>query len=302
MHIRIRTHSKVNAWLQVMPKTAATGPLHEIISLFLPLEVGDLLLITACSSSQDSFRLTSNRPDLVPGNSLESAWQAFSTASGASRRRAHFTLTVQLEKHLPEKTGLGAGSGDAGAFLVFLNQLYGLPFSASQLRMVAYSVGSDVPFFIEARPSIVRSTGNQIFPLDPLPPLACCIVVPTFRISTKDAFAHLDALMVAQGPSSTAPFMNLKTAVGILETGVSPQRQLSSEQLNSFEAVLTEQEKAVVYSLKKELLAQGALLAGLSGSGSAVYGVYTTRAAAEAAALDMARNFPSLQILTTDVL
>ncbi len=301
VQIVVQTHTKINAWLQVMPRPTSTAALHELVSIFLPLQAGDCLRVMATPARKAVFHLTSNRSDLIPGNSLEVAWQIFITALKNKELTPSFMIDAYLEKHIPERTGLGAGSGDAGAMLVLLNRLHDLPFTVSQLRVLASHAGSDVPFFIESRPSIVYGTGNQIEPLETLPSLAFCIALPSFRIGTKEAFNRLDDVVATSGESAADPSLPLKTVLGILQMGETAQRQLPWQRLNSFEAVL-EGNAVSVDILKSIFLETGAILAGLSGSGSSVYGIYAKRATAETAARSIQNQFPEIRTFVTEML
>jgi len=117
MHLTIETRTKINAWLRVLPKRDGQA-LHELESLFLSVATGDRLHFDAFPSSSAEFHLTSNRPDLVPHNSVQQAWAAFNSAIEPHRGRRTLQISAYLEKRIPEKTGLGAGSGNAGAALL----------------------------------------------------------------------------------------------------------------------------------------------------------------------------------------
>ncbi|MGB9665767.1 MAG: 4-(cytidine 5'-diphospho)-2-C-methyl-D-erythritol kinase [Candidatus Cryosericum sp.] len=278
----LRTRAKVNAWLHVLPRRH-DEPLHEIESLFLPLVYGDDLIIQATPSDEPAFRLSSNRMDLLVNNSVEAAWQAFMNTLSHDARRLQWTIAAHLQKNIPERTGLGAGSGDAASMLLALNQLYERPLDEAQLLAVAGRLGSDVPFFIQHKCSIVQGTGQIVVPIPALPPLWCCLALPAFRTSTRAAYAALDEAMALQGTPATDPTVSLDSAIAALQTlSVLPAHE--SQRLNSFEAVLGG-DRPVFLEIRRVLLASGALLSGLSGSGSAIFGIYAERAAAEAAAL-----------------
>ncbi len=112
-HLRIDTKIKVNAWLRVLPRSGGRE-LHELESLFLSIATGDRLNLDAFPSTSAEFHLTSNRPDLLPRNSVQQAWLAFTTPFSRLPCVVPFNFRIS-GKHIPEKTGLGAGSGDAGA-------------------------------------------------------------------------------------------------------------------------------------------------------------------------------------------
>lgn len=295
----VDTKIKVNAWLRVLPRRDGLE-LHGLESLFLSIATGDLLHFDACPSASAEFHLTSNRRDLLPHNSVQQAWLAFTSAIQPLAGRRAFRISAYLEKLIPEKSGLGAGSGDAGAALLTLNQLYGFPLSKHQLIALATSLGSDVPFFVHTGPCIVRGTGEIVDPIPTLPPLWCCIVLPAFRINTSHAYAVLDEAIDRQGASAADPTVDLTAVIKALRTRT-PLRGPDETRLNSFEITLGDN-TASFLGIRSMLLSNGAILAGLSGSGSAVFGIYAERAATEAAALDVQRRVSAVRTFVAETL
>ncbi|MCE5193068.1 MAG: hypothetical protein ABFD13_05555 [Candidatus Cryosericum sp.] len=280
--LSITTTTKINAWLRILPRQNETH-LHELESLFLPVAYGDHFLIEACPSEEPELLLSSNRKDLLAENTVQTAWKAFVSTLSPGQVQPSYRIIVHLEKRVPEKTGLGGGSGDAGAMLLTLNQLHGSPLSEHELLSIAMRLGSDVPFFVQNSVSIVRGTGQIVDRIPPLPPLWCCIALPTFRVNTSQAYAVLDEVMATQGVSAVDPTVDLDSIVNVLRAGTALPDH-GKQRLNSFEAALGDN-LAAFLDIRTVLLTSGAILSGLSGSGSAVFGIYTERATAEAAAL-----------------
>ena len=298
-HLRIDTKIKVNAWLRVLPRSGGRE-LHELESLFLSIATGDRLNLDAFPSTSAEFHLTSNRPDLLPRNSVQQAWLAFTSAIQPLAVRRTFQISAYLEKHIPEKTGLGAGSGDAGAALLALNQLHGLPFNHHQLIALAASLGSDVPFFVESGSCIVQGLGDQLEPQPLFPHLTCCVVLPPFRVDTGHAYTLLDRAMDNGGMSAIDPSVSLAVVLEALRTLEPLSRRPASYRLNSFETTLGENTTSFL-SIRSALLTSGAILAGLSGSGSAIFGIYAERAAAEAAALDVQKRVSVTRTIVAEI-
>lgn len=299
MRLVVQTRTKINAWLRVSPLREGQ-PFHELESLFLPVDFGDRLLIDALPSSTSGLRLTSNRRDLLPQNSVGQAWQAFVDALARVPVHPTFWIDAYLEKRVPEQTGLGAGSGDAGEMLLLLNQLHAFPFSGLQLGVLARSLGSDVPFFVEKSPCVVRGTGDTVEPLPSFRRLVCCLVLPPFRVDTRTAYRTLDAVMRRQGTSSAEPSVSMETVMAALAAR-EPLRQASASRLNAF-AVALGDNTACFLAIRDALLANGAILSDLSGSGSVVFGIYARRAAAEAAALEVQQHFRATRTFVAEIL
>ena len=294
----VKTRINVNAWLHVLPRHD-DQELHELESLFLSVATGDQLRFDASPSVCADLNLTSNRPELIPHNSVQQAWTAFTNAVESVRDRCTLSISAYLEKRIPEKTGLGAGSGDAGATLLALNQLHGFPFSHDQLAALATSLGSDVPFFVESGPCIVSGAGEIVDPIPPFPPLWCCIALPAFGVDTRRAYAALDDAINHRGVSEIEPTTGLSLVMESLRTRTQLQAS-ETARLNSFEATLGEN-TASFLTIRNTLLAAGAILAGLSGSGSAIFGIYAERAAAAAAALDVQRRISVARALVAEI-
>lgn len=299
MRLTVETRTKINAWLRVLPKEKGST-LHGLESLFLPIALGDRLIVDTSLSETPGFLLSSNRPDLVPGNTVQQAWNAFVDSCPPAPGRPSFQIEVHLDKRIPEQTGLGAGSGDAGTMLLLLNQLHGFPFNKSQLHAIACQVGSDVPFFVESGPCIVRGTGDQVETLPRFPHLSCCIALPGFRVDTRNAYGLLDSAMAANGTSAADPSVSLEFVLEALQR-LEPFPGSEASRLNSFEATLGENTVGFL-NIRSMLLTSGAVLAGLSGSGSAVFGIYAERAAAEAAALELQRRVSAVQTFVAEIL
>jgi 4-diphosphocytidyl-2C-methyl-D-erythritol kinase len=146
----------------------------------------------------------------------------------------------------------------------------------------------------------VRGTGEIVDPIPPFPPLWCCIVLPTFRIDTRRAYAALDNAITREGASEVEPMVDVNSVIKALRTRVSLGGS-NEMRLNSFERTLGEN-AASFLSIRSMLLASDAILAGLSGSGSAVFGIYAERAAAEAAALDVQQRISAARTLVAEIL
>jgi len=299
MRLVVQTRTKVNAWLRVSPLSEGHA-FHELESLFLPVDFGDRMLIDAFRSSTSGLRLSSNRRDLLPQNSVTQAWQAFVNALAHVPAHPSFWMDVYLEKRVPEQTGLGAGSGDAGEMLLLLNQLHAFPFDNLQLSALAHSLGSDVPFFVERGPCVVRGTGDTVQPLPSFPRLVCCVVLPPFRVETGAAYRALDALMTHEGAPSAEPSVSLETVMDALARR-KPLHQAQTPRLNAFSVALGDN-AACFLAIRDMLLANGAILSDLSGSGSAVFGIYAKRATAEAAALGVQQHFRATRTFVAGIL
>jgi 4-diphosphocytidyl-2-C-methyl-D-erythritol kinase len=181
-------------------------------------------------------------------------------------------LDIRLQKRIPLGAGLGGGSSDAAAILLALPVLAGARLRLETLLALARQLGSDVPFFLLGGRAAGIGRGTEIFPLPDSPPLAAVLVTPGIHVSTAEAYRALS-------PRLTSEFEQNKI--------VSFQSQAwdvagSSAPVNDFETVVLKRHKALA-ELKRRLARCGAVQAMMTGSGSAVFGLFSSAALAASA-------------------
>lgn len=227
------------------------------------------------------FSAATNRP-YIPcddRNEAVKAARAFFAAAGLSGAGAF----IRINKRIPVCAGLGGGSSDAAAVLRALNRITGAGFSARELEEIAAGVGSDVPFCVSGGTVLAEGRGEKLTPLPPLPDCGVVICMPHFSSSTPELFARIDSR-----PSRCRPDTDgiLKAVASGSLTGV------SRRMYNVFEDVLGRR-GADIGKLKTRLLDLGAAGAVMSGTGSAVFGLFKdtdTAAAARDALADCCRE------------
>jgi 4-diphosphocytidyl-2-C-methyl-D-erythritol kinase len=173
-------------------------------------------------------------------------------------------LQVTLDKQVPTQAGLGGGSADAMAALRLLCAVWGVPPERALLARVGGRLGSDVPFFAWGGTALGLGRGDEIAPLPALPPLACAIVRPPFGVATADAYGWLAASRAAS-PPAVVPFDPPARAEEWLDRLAGCR--------NDFEPVVTARHPEIAEAVDA-LRDGGARLAMMSGSGSAVFGLF----------------------------
>lgn len=188
------------------------------------------------------------------------AAEAFFLRAGIQNLGAQITL----KKRVPVCAGMGGGSSDAAAVLRALNRLTGTGFSAAELEELGRGLGSDVPFCISGGASLGLGRGDALTPLPRLP--ACSIVIckPPFSISTPELFRLIDDRSSRAHPDTEG----LIAALRAQELSGVARRMF-----NVFEDVLPRRFSAIK-ALKSQLLDLGALGAVMSGTGSALFGIF----------------------------
>jgi len=224
---------------------------HELRTTFQSIALADTLTF---AQSRGPFQIVCDDP-ACPTDERNLVWRAAALLWKSSKRRgAPKGVTVVFQKRVPIQAGLGGGSSDAAAALRALTRLWRVRLEPHELRRLAAELGADVPYFLEGGTALGLNRGDVLVPLDDIARAWVVLVVPDFGVSTKDAFGWWDA---------------------------SSRRR--SRGANDLEAVVAARHP-IVRRLIRNLRREGASLASLSGSGSAVFGLFPTRAAAERAA------------------
>ena len=232
---------------------------HTLESVFVPLPWTDALELLPAPVGQLETSLTlTGRP--IPGDPAANlCLRAYALL------RADFPqlppAQLFLHKLVPIGAGLGGGSADAAFALKATNDLFSLGLSVENLEGYARRLGSDCAFFIQNKPVLAVGRGDVFEPIDlDLTGTACVVVFPNLHIGTAEAYAHI---------RPQRPAHPLRAA---LARPIAEWRETVS---NDFETALTPS-YPVLAEIKQQLYAAGATYASLSGSGSAVYGLWAS--------------------------
>jgi 4-diphosphocytidyl-2-C-methyl-D-erythritol kinase len=260
--VATRAHAKVNLDLRVLG-TRPDG-YHELRTVFQTIELHDTLI---CASRPGPFAVACETPG-VPLDDSNLVWKAAVGLWAALGRPGDpIDTVVTIEKAIPVQAGLGGGSADAAAALQGLGRLWGgAPIGL--LREVASSLGSDVSFFLSGGTALGLGRGEEIYPLVDLPAHAVVIVRPPFGVSTAEAYAWYDEDRMAglEEPRE-------------LQTLPVPWPTRAAQIFNDLEPPVVRRHPEIG-SLRTLLREAGAVAAAMSGSGSAVFGLFKSRAVA----------------------
>jgi 4-diphosphocytidyl-2-C-methyl-D-erythritol kinase len=265
----VRAHGKVNLDLRVAGRRA--DGYHELRTVFQAISLHDTLI---CTPHAGAFELDCDTPG-VPLDPSNLVWRAAEALWGAlGRPGVPGGLRIRIEKRIPPQAGLGGGSANAAAALLALGRLWRAGLPAEALTAIAGTLGADVPFFLTGGTALGLGRGDDIQPLADLPPHWLVLLVPSFGVSTADAFRWHDARSGERGVSSAQD-----TAAALPGTWPADVVRLG----NDLEAAV-ERHHPEIGEMKAALRRAGALAAVMSGSGSAVFGVFERRPDAVAAA------------------
>lgn len=271
-----KAYAKINLTLDITGRRA--DGYHEIQTIMHTISLCDI--VTVKPSRRSGILLRCNLP-YVPCDQRNIAYQAALLFFEALGRRG--AVSVDLRKRIPVGAGMAGGSADAAAVLRLLNQAYGRPFSLEKLKELGLRLGADVPFCLEGGCKLAQGIGEILSPAPLLPDCALAIVKPRFSISTKKLYEKIDQSPI-QGKPDT-PAMLQAMAQGELP-------QIGALLANVMEAAALP-ERPQIEEIRQALLASGALGARMTGSGSAVYGIFTQENQARTALKKL--DFPGAQ-------
>lgn len=242
---------KINLGLDVLRRR--TDGYHDLCSLMLPVR-GMCDAVELIPAPESSLKVFGAAIDCPPEQNLcMRALRLMQSRHGAGQ------AAIFLHKVIPSGAGLGGGSADAAAVILAANELFGLGLSQQQMERAAAELGSDVPFFIADRPVIATGRGEVLTPFDiDLRGLQLLIVKPSIHISTAEAYA---------GITPRIPVIPLEER---LKAPIGTWRETIT---NAFEEHIFAK-YPLLPQLKEELYAAGAIYAAMSGSGSALFGIF----------------------------
>jgi 4-diphosphocytidyl-2-C-methyl-D-erythritol kinase len=257
---RVRALAKINLDLRVIAKRP--DGYHELRTIFQTISLADTLEIGFRPGRQRVIEIQD--PLDIPGNLAGKAAECVLDALGI-----HGRVSIGLRKQIPMGAGLGGGSSDAAAVLLALPVLAGRALALPKLCELGAALGSDVPFFLLGGTAAGIGRGSELFPLADLPPQEGLLVAPAVHVSTAEAYRRLSPRLTVELQESTIfSFQSL-----VWDRGV------PDDPCNDFEAVVFEQHRQLA-DLKRRLVRTGARPVLMSGSGSAIFGLFRERGAA----------------------
>lgn len=250
---------------------------HDITSIMHSVALCDRLSLTENGSGELSLHCQGAELPTGPENLVWRAAEVFFRETGLACPGVH----MELEKHIPSQAGLGGGSSDAAAALRALRRLYAPALPDEALEQMAAGVGSDVPYCIRGGTALAQGRGERLTRLPDLK--GCCFVIvkPNLACSTAAMYRQLDAITIHSRPDSRA-------MLRALEQG--DPEAVCRLVGNVFEQALPAD--CEVFAIRRRLTALGAGAACMTGSGSAVMGLFLRREDAQNAVRALHEAFP----------
>jgi 4-diphosphocytidyl-2-C-methyl-D-erythritol kinase len=243
-------NAKINLGLNILRKRP--DRFHDIETLFLPIQLSDILEIGHSSDFQ--FIQTGITIDGDPQNNLVvKAFKIMQRLFGLGE------VTIHLHKIIPFGAGLGGGSSDAAHTLLGLNQLFSLNLTKEKMASIAAELGSDCPFFIYNCPMLGEGRGEVLTPVElSLSGFVLVLVKPKVEVSTVAAY------------SNVVPEIPELPLISMLKSDVDDWKNVV---VNGFENSVFSKYPAIE-AIKEKFYQHGAAYASMSGSGSSVFGIF----------------------------
>jgi 4-diphosphocytidyl-2-C-methyl-D-erythritol kinase len=279
-----RACAKINLFLRITGRRP--DGYHELDSVFLPLSLADEIRLEIRAADEPLVTVICNLPELARNNLTASAARAF-----MSEFDLVANVSIGLEKRIPVGAGLGGGSSDAATVLCMMAAAAQLTDQdvAGRLHRIALSLGADVPFFLDPRPSRVTGIGERIVSIENVPSIPIVIAVPPFEVSTAAIFRALEPA----GWSGAAPDEHIEAIVRGDITADLTVNDLAPVAIAQFPEIRR---------LKGLLEDSGACAAQMSGSGGAVFGLFDSTEEAESAAIKIRKRAPFATVIATTTL
>lgn len=262
--MKVLSPAKINLFLQVTGKRA--DGYHELVSLMSCIDWYDVLWFdfetTGVSVHCDHPEVPDNEDNIVH-KAVTLFYEHLKTKQGIQfNASVGDGVSISIEKHIPVAAGLGGGSSNAAQALNQLNRFYGHPFDMQILNQMALSIGADVPFFLKGIPAIATGIGEHLSPYHGLTIQNILIVCPNIAVSTAMVYKNLN-LGLTKCKKQLKNFLFNK-----------PSFDVNQHLCNDLETV-TVPIFPIISDIKNELIRLGAVAALMSGSGPAIFGIYT---------------------------
>ncbi len=276
--ITLKARAKINLTLEIFDKRR--DGYHDMRSVMHKIGLCDTVKIEVSESDNKNdenageIRVFCSKPvcderDNLAYKAAESFANAYYNKTGKV-----FSARINIEKNIPDKAGLGGGSADCAAVLDGLRTLLGT-LSEKETEDIASTLGSDVPFMLERYDcALATGTGTTLQTLPMMPVCYCVIGTPNVGLSTREIYDLFDEKKEA------LPSVRTNTLISALEQ--EDFGRICDNIVNQFEPICINK-LPEIGKIKKSLLKSGAYAAQMSGSGSAVFGIFTDKKAANAA-------------------
>ncbi len=273
---KVKSLAKINLGLEIVGKRQ--DGYHELRTIFQTIDFYDIL----------EFSPLGSEDIILEGNDSSIAWDENNLIFKAALLLKEYGqsqqgIAIKVNKHIPPGKGLGGGSSNAAVTLSTLNQIWGIHLKKGDLIELSKKLGADVPYFLEGGLCLGLGRGDTIIPLVDLKPHYCLVALPPFSISTAFIYQQVPLSLTSEGKESKINRFLENKNISFLS--------------NDLEEIIF-----ALYSrlrnIKRLIQSQGCELSLVSGSGSAVFGLFEDRKAAKAAYEELKRYYKTYLVET----
>ena len=276
--------AKVNLTLDVLARRS--DGYHELSTIMQTVSLADTVTVSVASAAETTVELTCDK-SFVPTDERNIAVKAAKLFLTEVNQVAH--VRIAIAKNIPVGAGMGGGSTDAAAVLRALDALLETKLSAETMNRLAKSIGADVPFLIDGGCALAKGIGEALQPVPVFTGIPLVLCKPRASAATKAIFSRLHVDAITEHPDT----------LGMLEAVEAQNLAATAFRLfNVLEPVTTEI-CPVVAEYHRALLKVGALGAAMTGSGTAVFGIFADHASASAAAATLKTQCDQVWVMET---
>ena len=280
----LKSYAKINLYLKIGKKLK--NGYHNIQSVMQPVQLYDNVSFEKLN--EDLIIVQSNNPDLESKGNL--AYKAASILK--DKYGVKEGVRINIEKNIPMSAGLGGGSSNAANALVILNKAWNLNVSEKKLIEFGVEIGSDVPFFIAGKTSLVEGIGDKIKHLRKTISMNIVLVNPGIKVSTSWAYKQFDKNKDKIGKTNA----NVNELIKAINK--KDYKKISENIYNDFEAIIEKKHK-ITTEIKTYLKKYEALNSMVSGSGPTVFGLYDSIYPAREAYFKLKDMYPFVYLTKT---
>ena len=273
--MRVKSFAKVNLGIEVLGKRG--DGYHEIRTIFQSIDLCDHL----------EFIPLPHKEIVVKGNIASIPWDKSNLIHRAAallkeRCASEMGVEVRVKKKIPAGRGLGGGSSNAAMTLWALNKLWVLGLEKQELKAMGALLGADVPFFFEGGLCLGQGRGDRVVPLEDLNPYPCVLVLPSFSVSTASVYEGIRVTLTSQDKDSKIIRFLDSRDLGFLDNDLEETVFRTHPQIKAIKRTIQEQDSELTL---------------MSGSGSAVFGLFRQKDQAENVLRRLSKKYSA--VLTT---
>lgn len=265
--MKVNAYAKINLTLDVTGKRP--DGYHTLDTVMQTVSLWDELELIP--KEEPGIRLVSSHKYL-PENEKNTAYRAARLFFDHCGMPEETGLEISIKKHIPSRSGMGGGSADAAAVLRGLNDMYDMGMPQEELMELGASIGADVPFCVAGGACRCTGIGESLEPVPQMPDCHLLICKPPAGMSTPRAYTLMDQYPLSSNRATPKMVTALKSG---------DLRQVAGALGNRFDETM---KLVQVRQIKKTMTSAGAMGAMMTGSGSAVFGIFDTQEKAESCA------------------